>query len=140
MSKLAVSLIAIVFIVSVPAMAVPVPDIGGEPIYTQVNDDFSGLQTEWGLTIYSYVFDDTSSSLPGSLTLDPGEMLFMYLLDSPSEKTVSIDYFSVGNPYLVPINTVGYEDNVVPSGYDVADREDPFLSGHLLTAEGAAVV
>jgi len=140
MSKLVVSLIAIVFIVSVPASAVLVPDIGGDPIYTQANDDFSGQQTEWGLSIYSYVFDGASSSLPGSLTLDPGEMLFMYLLDSPSEKTVSIDYFSVGNPHLVSINNVGYEDQVLPQGYDAADRQDPHLYGHLLTAEGAAVV
>jgi len=140
MKKSAAILTAIVFIVTVPVSAVLVPDIGGDPIYTQKNDDFSGQTTDWALTVYSYVFDDTSSSLPGSLALDPGEMLFMYLLDCSDTKTVSLNYFSIGNPHLAPINTVAHEDGVVPSGYGGADRQDPFLTGHLLATSGAAMV
>lgn len=131
MKKLAAILTAIIFIVTVPASGLPAPDIGGDPIYTQANDDFSGLQTDWALTVYSYVFDNTSSSLPGNLALDPGEMLFMYLLfGHDTTATVSVDYFSVGNPHLAPINTVGWITDVVPSGYNVDDHQDPYLYGY----------
>lgn len=133
MRKLAVILTAIVFIVSVPVSADVVPVIGGDPIYTQANDDFSGQQTDWALTVYSYVFDTTSSSLPGSLTLDTGEMLFMYLLfcHDPAS-TVSMDYFSVGNPELVPINPVGYESptSIVPVGFESTPFQAPFTFGY----------
>jgi len=130
MKKSAAILTAIVFIVTVPVSAVLVPDIGGDPIYTQKNDDFSGQTTDWALTVYSYVFDDTSSSLPGSLALDPGEMLFMYLLDCSDTKTVSLNYFSIGNPHLLPINCVAYENTVVPAGYDSADFQAPYTYGY----------
>jgi len=133
MSKLAIVLTAIVFIVSVPASGTLVPDIGGDPIYTQTDDDFSGQQTDWALTVYSYVFDTTSSSLPGSLALDPGEMLFMYLLfcHDPA-RTVSMDYFSVGNPELVPINPVGYEPStsIVPVGFESTPFQAPYTYGY----------
>ena len=131
MENSAAILIAIVFIIAVPASANLVPDIGGDPIYTQVNDDFSGGQTDWSLTVFSYVFDTTSPSLPGSLTLDPGEMLFMYLLNGMhTTKAVSIDYFSIGNPHLLPINCVAYENTVVPAGYDSADFQAPYTYGY----------
>lgn len=135
MRKLAAILTAIVFIVSVPASGNLVPDIGGDPIYTQANDDFAGQQTDWALSVYSYVFDNTSSSLPGSLTLDPGEMLFIYLLDSPDIATISVDYFSVGNPHLAIINTVGLEDQVVPSGYESVPFQAPYTYGYAGPAE-----
>lgn len=125
------ALIAIALFLAIPASANLVPVIGGDPIYTQVNDDFSGGQTDWSLTVYSYVFDTTSSSLPGSLTLDTGEILFVYLLDGKDiSKTVSLDYFSVGNPHLTFINNVGVEDNVVPMGYDSTPFQDPYTYGY----------
>ena len=133
MSKLAIVLTAIVFIVSVPASGTFVPDIGGDPIYIQADDDFSGKQTPWALTVYSYVFDDTSSSLPGSLTLDPGEMLFMYLLfGHDPAATVSMDYFSIGNPELAPINPVGYESppSIVPVGFESTPFQAPYTYGY----------
>lgn len=127
--KLAAILTAILFIATGSVIAVPI--IGGDPIYTQANEDFSGGQTDWSLTVFSYIFDTTSSSLPGNLTLDPGEMLFMYLLDGLYiSRTVSLDYFSVGNPQLVPINTVAYEDNIVPSGYNAVDFQAPYTYGY----------
>ena len=130
MKKLITILTAIVFIVTVPASAVLAPDIGGDPIYTQV-DDFAGSQTDWGLTAYSYVFDSTSSSLPNlNVSLASDEMLFVYLLDSDDTKIVSMSRFSVGNPYLATINNVGYEDDVVPQGYDKADHQKPYLYGY----------
>ena len=136
MKKLAAILTAIVFIVTVPVSAVLVPDIGGDPIHTQANDDFSGQQTDWGLTIYSYVFDSTSSSLPNlNVSLASDEMLFVYLLDSDDTKIVSMSHFSVGDPYLVPINNVGYEGNVVPQGYDAPDYQKPYLFGYFGTVQ-----
>lgn len=128
--NLAIILTAFVFILTVPVNAGTVPVIGGDPIYTEVKDDFAGGQTDWCLNVYSYVFDETSSSLPGSLTLDPGEMLFMYLLHCPDETAISMDYFSVGNPYLAFINNVGVEDNVVPAGYESYPFEEPYTYGY----------
>ena len=129
--KQTIALSAIVLILAIPASANLIPDIGGDAIYRQENDDFSGGQTDWSLTVYSYVFDNTSSSLPGSLTLDTGEMLFVYLLDGVDIlKTVSMDYFSVGNPFLLNINTVGVENNVVPTGYDITDFQAPYTYGY----------
>jgi hypothetical protein len=130
MRKLATVLTAVVFIVTVPVSIKAAPVIGGDPIYTQDNDDFSGGQTEWCLDVYSYVFDNTSSSLPGSLTLDPGEMLFMYLLSCDDLSALSMDYFSVGNPHLVFINNVGVENNVVPAGYESKPFQDPYTYGY----------
>lgn len=129
MKKLITILTAIVFIVTVPASAVLAPDIGGDPIY-QIDDDFSGGNTDWALTIFSYVFDTSSASLPGNFALDPGQMLFIYLLDCDGTKSVSVDYFSIGNPHLVSIPTVGWTTNVVPSGYDVADHQEPYQYGY----------
>jgi hypothetical protein len=125
------ALSAIVLILAIPVSANLVPVIGGDPVHTQVNDDFSGGLTDWSLTVYSYVFDNTSSSLPGSLTLDPGEILFVYLLDGKDiSKTVSVDYFSVGNPHLKNINTVGVENNVVPVGYQNIPFQEPYTYGY----------
>ena len=44
--------------------------------------------------------------------------------------SVSIDTFSVGNPNDLPINTVGYEEGLIPAGFDGADFELPFLYGY----------
>jgi hypothetical protein len=123
---------AIAFIAAFPLNVLAIPNIGGDPIHTE-EDYFSA--GEWGLTAYSYVFDDTSSSLPGVLELDPGEMLFMYLLDCPQTSGTSVEHFSVGNPELEVINTVGFEDTVVPSGYNAADFEDPYIFGYSGPAE-----
>jgi hypothetical protein len=135
MKKLAIILTVVIFIVTVPVSTEAIPIIGGDPIYTQENDDFSGGQTDWCLDVYSYVFDDTSSSLPGSLTLDPGEMLFMYLLSCVDLSAISMDYFSVGNPHLALINTVGVEDQVVPSGYESTPFQEPYTYGYAGPAE-----
>ena len=142
--KVGVVLTAFVFILTVPLStgAVPiiggeddVPIIGGDPIYIQVNDDFAGQQTPWCLNVYSYVFDNTSSSLPGNLALDTGEMLFMYLIGCPDTMSISVDYFSVGNPHLALINTVGVEDQVVPSGYESLFFQEPYIYGYAGPAE-----
>lgn len=126
--KQVVSLMVIVFIISIAVNANSVPDIGGTPIHTQT-DYFSGDQTDWSLTVYSYVFDTTSSP-PHNLALDSVEMLFMYLLDSDEAAGLSVDYFSVGNLHLLPINTVAYEDNILPSGYDFDDFQSPYTYGY----------
>ena len=135
MRKLAAILTAAVFIATVPVSTEAVPVIGGDPIYTQANLDFSGGQTDWCLDVYSYVFDGTSSSLPGSLALDAGEMLFMYLLSCDDLSAISMDYFSVGNPHLVAINPVGHEPppptgTIVPTGYESTPYQDPYTFGY----------
>jgi len=108
------------------------PDIGGDPIYTE-KDYFSA--GDWAMMVYSYVYDNTSTSLPGVIELDPGEMLFMYLLDCDVTKEISVEHFSIGNPQLKVINTVGYEQDVAPVRYDPCDFEDPYIYGYSGTAE-----
>jgi len=130
--RLGVIAAAIAFIVVIPVNVLAVPNIGGDPIYTEEDHFAAG---SWEMTAYSYVFDNSSSSLPGVLELDPGEMLFMYLLDCPETSGTSVEHFSIGNPELKVINTVGFEDTVVPSGYNPADFEDPYIYGYSGTAE-----
>lgn len=110
------------------------PDIGGEPVHTE-EDYFRG--GEWGMTVYSYVFDNSSASLPGVLELDPGEMLFMYLLDVSKTSGTSVEHYAVGNPDLLVVNTVGFEDGVVPAGYEGAAFDEPYIYGYSGTAEAA---
>jgi hypothetical protein len=99
------------------------PIIGGDPIYTEGDYYSAG---GWAMTVYSYVFDETSSSLPGAFALDPGEMLFMYLLDVPLASATSIDHYTIGNPELMAINECGFESAVVPAGYESRTHEDPY--------------
>ena len=114
------------------------PDIGGDPVYTE-QDYFSYTEGEsdWGLTVYSYVYDFTSSSLPDmGISLNPDEILFVYLLDGDDAKTDSVEYFSVYNPYDFPVDTVGYVDTIIPTGYSGDDYQDPInyqYSGFSLT-------
>jgi len=103
------------------------PDIGGAPIHTE--EDVFSDGSLWGMTVWSYVFD-SDSSLPAGFMLDPGEMLFAYFLDGDDMMDLSIDSFSVGNPNLLPITSVGFETAIVPGGYDAEDVEEPFLYGY----------
>jgi hypothetical protein len=126
-SAIWVILPAMAFIAAVPVSALAAnPDIGGDPVYTE-QDYFSA--GDWGMTVYSYVFDNSSSSVPEifpNFILEPGEILFMYLLDSNATKVVSVDHFAIGNPELFTIHTVGCTTDVVPAGYDVGDHQDPY--------------
>jgi hypothetical protein len=108
------------------------PDIGGDPIDTDADYFAAG---DWAMTVYSYVFDNTSESLPGVFELDPGEMLFMYLLDCDAAKGVSVQHFSIGNPQLNAINTIGYDDGIEVPGYDVGYFQDPYIYGYSGTGE-----
>ncbi len=107
--------------------ALAVPDIGGTPIYTE--EDYFSDGLNWGMDVYSYVYDH-NSDLPSGYVLDPGEMLFAYLLDGDDAMGVSVDNFSVGNPFLANITSVGYESIIVPPGYVAGLREDPYLYGY----------
>jgi len=129
MRRLVVILAAISFIAALPVSALAeVPDIGGDPVHTD-QDYFSA--GEWGMTAYSYVFDDTSASVPdlfeGFSGLGPGEILFVYMLEPNLETEPSISYFAVNNEELVPIYSVGWSIRVVPSGYNVNNHQDPFV-------------
>ena len=108
------------------------PDIGGDPIYTE--EDYLSAGT-WSLTVYSYVYDDSSSSLPGVLEVDPGEMLFMYLLDVPLTSSSAVHQYFVGNPANLELNTVGHEQFTVPSGYETRSYEDPYVFGYSGTSK-----
>jgi len=103
------------------------PDIGGVPIHSE--EDYFSSNDLWGMTVWSYVFD-TTTDLPEGFMLGEGEMLFAYLLDGDDVKPISIDTYSVGNPYLMPITSVGYSTVILPPGYDMALREDPYLFGY----------
>ena len=126
---------SVVIVVSpVGAFAVD-PDIGGAPIHTE-EDYFSA--GDWGVTVRSYVYDNTSTSIPSiypGFALNPGEMLFLYLLDCDSAKSTSVDHFAIGNPELLSISAVGWTTDVVPVGYDVGNHQDPYLYGFSGPAE-----
>jgi len=81
------------------------------------------------MTVWSYVFDATTD-LPNGFVLEADEMLFAYLLDADEAKPISIDSYSVGNPNLMPITSVGYSTTITPPGYDGGLREDPYLFGY----------
>ncbi len=110
------------------------PDIGGDPIHTE-EDYFT--ESLWGLTVYSYVYDSTSATLPDlGISLSSGQMLFAYLLDGDDATTDSVDYFSVYNPDDLPIIDVGYDETLTVPGYDGGDYQDPInyqYSGFSLT-------
>ncbi len=99
------------------------PDIGGAAIHTE-EDYFAS--DDWGLTVYSYVYDSTSATLPDlGISLDPGEMLFAYMLDGDDAKAVSVEYFSVLNTYAADIAPVGWDGTIVPTGYAGGDYQAP---------------
>jgi len=128
MRRLAVIPAAVVLITGafVSALAAN-PDIGGDPIYTE-QDYFSYTagESDWGLTVYSYVYDYTSLTLPDmGIELFEDEMLFVYLLDGDEATMDSVEYFSVYNPHDLPIDTVGYVDTIIPSGYDAGKYQNP---------------
>lgn len=127
LKQAAIGVCAVAVVVGVSGTALAGPVIGGDPIHTE--DDYLSANG-WGLNVYSYVFDETSASLPGSFALDPGQMLFIYVIDGDDTMTVSIDNFSVGNPNNFPVNSVGWDSTVVPAGYDPADFQDPHLYGY----------
>ncbi len=112
------------------------PDIGGAAIHTE-EDYFS--YGDWGLTVYSYVYDSTSATLPDlGFSLGSGEMLFAYMLDGDNAAIDSVEYFSVYNTYDLPVSDVGYDasHNIVPAGYAAGDYQDPVnyqYSGFTLT-------
>lgn len=114
----------VVVLCAVTGSASAQPDIGGTPIHSEI-DYFTG--GPWGLYVSSYVFD-YDSDLPPNFgpVLDPDEMLFVYLLDGDDPMGVSVDTYSVGNPNLAEINTVGWTDDVIPPGFLLVDYQDPF--------------
>ncbi len=133
MRRFVVTIAAIAFIAALPINVLAVPDIdGSDPIHTETDYFAAG---SWEMTAYSYVFDTTSAKLPGVLELDPGEMLFMYLLDVPLTSATAVEHFSVGNPELMLISAVGFENSVVPDGYSIANFDDPYIFGYSGPAE-----
>ena len=131
---------AAVLVVAFPLNVLAVPDLDGStPIYTQT-DVFAG--SDWAVTVYSYVYDTTSTTLPGTYALASGEMLFMYLLDytqgTPIEDS-SVDHFTVGNPFEYSITDIGYEGgspgSIVPAGYDGGDFDEPYIYGYSMLAK-----
>lgn len=130
MRSLTAFLVAIIFVGGVSLAGSGIN--GSDPIYTE-DDYFSG--GSWEMYVYSYVYDTTCTKLPGVLELDPGEMLFLYLLDVPETSGTSVEHYTVGNPDLMVINTVGFENSVVPDGYNIINFDDPYIYGYSGTAE-----
>lgn len=108
-------------------------DIGGDPVYTQ-QDVFTA--DDWAVTVTSFVYDSTSSSLPAGIgSLDPEETLFVYFLDMENGMPVSVNNFNVGNPDEMPVSTVGWLGPlwVIPvvDGNPTTDTfQDPYLYGY----------
>jgi hypothetical protein len=128
MRRLAVIPVAIGLIAAISVSTWANPNIGGDSIH---EDEVYFSAGEWGMTAYSYVFDDTSNSVPdlfeGFSGLDEGEMLFVYVLEPDPMTVSSISYFSINNEALVDIYSVGWSIRVVPSGYNVNNHQDPFV-------------
>jgi hypothetical protein len=117
---------AVVFIAAFPAGIFAQPDIGGTPIHTE-QDYFSYTEgvSDWGLTVYSYVYGSASSLPDMGISLFPDEMLFVYLLDGDDATTDSVEYFSVFNPDDMPVVDVGYESDIIPMGYNAGKYQNP---------------
>jgi hypothetical protein len=113
--------------VGVSAKADP-PDLGATPLYAE-EDAFSA--NGWGMTVYSYVFDDVFAPPDefGQL-LEEGELLFAYLLDGDDATNVAVSSFSVGNPNEAAITIVGYEDDIEPPSYDLMMYQLPSQYGY----------
>ncbi len=133
MRRLAVILAAMALITAVPIGTVAAnPNIGGDAVHEEEVYFSAG---DWSMTAYSYVYDDTSTLVPdlfeGFSGLDPGEMLFVYLLEPAGTPGVnpSISYFAINNEYpqLVSIYSVGWSTRVVPVGYSGANHQEPFV-------------
>jgi len=128
MRRASVTVAAIVFIAAVPisVLAGTNPDIGGTPIHTE-DDYFSYTEggSDWGLTVYSYVYGPASSLPDMGISLFPDEMLFVYLLDGDDARTDSVEYFSVYNPQDLSIVDVGYDGTLTITGYDAGDYQNP---------------
>ncbi len=135
-----VGLAAVLGLAAAPAHGAMIPDIGGDPVHTEMTD-LASASGGWGLTVYSYVFDSTSTSLPafGLAQLDPEDMLFAYVLDGDDSTAVAVDSFSIANPIPVPIQILGWEDDVVPDdgagGFDPTDFEAPTAFGYTGSAK-----
>jgi hypothetical protein len=90
------------------------------------------------MTVYSYVFDHTAPPpTEFGQILSPGQFLFAYFLDGDETVGVSVDSFSVGNPYEAMITVVGYESAIVPAGYVATDYQNPFIYGYSGTAQAS---
>jgi hypothetical protein len=84
---------------------------------------------DWSATIYSYVFDEDSLT-PSGLVLEPGELLFVYLIQVDEGSASSVTLTLVTNPCEALINAVGYISDVEPVGLDASMREAPFIYGY----------
>ena len=134
MKRLGGVVAAAVLVVAFPLNVLAAPDLdGSDPIYTQTDIFSAG---DWAVTVYSYVYDTTSTKLPGTYALAQGEMLFMYLLDHIIEpSSTSVDHFTVGNPFEYSITDIGYEQGIVPAGYDGGDFDEPYIYGYSALAK-----
>jgi hypothetical protein len=109
---------------SVSAAAPSLP--GATPVATQ-ETTFDG--DDWSATVYSYVFDEGTVT-PSGLIVQPGEVLFVYLIAADEASASSITIALVTNPCEQLVNTVGYINDVVPEGFETARREAPFIYGY----------
>jgi len=110
------------------SLAAAVPTIGGTPILTS-EAMFDGGAADWSLTVSSYVYD-SNSDLPPGFALLPGQLLFVYLVETGEDDSISVTNFNVGNPGNFPVLSVGFSNAITPDGLDPADRENPFLYGY----------
>jgi hypothetical protein len=89
---------------------------------------------DWSATIYSYAFDEESIT-PSGILLEPGEVLFVYLIHVAEQSQSSVTLTLVSNPCDVIINAVGYINDVEPDGFDMSLRETPFIYGYSAPSE-----
>lgn len=103
------------------------PTLGGSPASTTTDGFAAGT---WSLGVSSYVYDSNSDT-PGSFgSLNDGEFLFMYLLESDAGAQSSVDMFSVGIESGVGISALGYNDSITPDGFAGMGFQSPSSFGY----------
>lgn len=110
------------------SVANAVPSIGGTPVQT-AETTFTGDGADWSLNVSSYAFD-SDADLPAGFALLPGQLLFVYLLETGVDDSISVTSFNIGNPGDFPVVGVGFSTAIEPDGLSQDDRQDPFLYGY----------
>jgi hypothetical protein len=120
---LVLSLCVVLFLSGANTWASSLPTISGvSPIDV---DTFIDDSVE--LTVYSYAFEGSGSSVPGEITppLLDDQCLLVYLIENTSAEQAEADFLQIANPDTVDVIGLGTVNSIVPSGYQENERHNP---------------